>query len=121
MISQGVGRGELFKPLILWGKGQMSKGNPSSCQPPFLSFMPSHLKLVKEVISLGWERYGGQIRIWGVTHFWENVFLASWKSKCWKNAFPSHYSPMRYFLMQLEIDGAFSLTFFYCFLHFSHG
>ena len=74
-------KGELFKPLIVWGKAKCQRENPSSCQPPFLSFMLSHLKLVKEVISLGWERYGVQIRIWGVTHFLENVVLASWASK----------------------------------------
>ena len=49
---------------------------------PFFPFVPSYLKVVEEVTSLGWERYGGQIRILEVTHFGENIFLASWASKC---------------------------------------
>ena len=78
---------------------------------PFLYFMPSHLKLVKEVIALGWERYGGQFRIWGVTHFFENVFLASWESKCWEIPPQAIIHPCISFLTQLEIAGAFSLKF----------
>ena len=57
--------------------------------------MPSHLKLVKKVIALGWERYGDQISIWGVTHFWENVFLDYWSSKCCETPSQAIYSPIR--------------------------
>ena len=80
--------------LKRWGHGfTRNRGGASSCQPPFLSFIPSHLKLLKEVISLGWERYGGQIRIWGVTHFWKTF---SWllgqinAKKCLPNPLFTH-------------------------------
>ena len=73
MTSEGIGRGN-NQTLGPWGKAKCQGENPQSGQLPFLSFMPSHIKLVKEVISLGWERYGGQIRIWEVTHFWKVCF-----------------------------------------------
>ena len=51
------------------GKIQMSMREPIKLSTILFVFMPSHLRLVKEVIALGWEVYGGQIRIWEVTHF----------------------------------------------------
>ena len=41
---------------------------------PFVSFCAQSLEVVGEVVSLGWERYGGQIRIWEVTHFLKVCF-----------------------------------------------
>ena len=82
--------------------------------------MHSHLKLVKEIIGFGWERYGGQIQIWGVTHFWKTFFLASWKIKCWKIPSQGIIHPCGCFLTQMEIARVFSLTFLLLFLFF-HG
>ena len=47
----------------------MSKETHKFSNYPFCLFVPTHLKVVEEVISLGWEMYGGQIRIWEATHF----------------------------------------------------
>ena len=75
MISQGIGRGN-YSNLEPRGKIQISKVRPIKLSTtPFYLFVLSHLKVVEEVISLGWERHGGQIQIWEVTHFWESVFL----------------------------------------------
>ena len=53
----------------------MSKGKTHKVvNYPFFPFVPSHLEVDEEVISLGWERYGGQIRIWEDTHFWKVCF-----------------------------------------------
>ena len=57
------------------GKIQMSKGKPIEWSTTIFVFYAQSSKLVKEVIALGWEGYGGQIRIWGVTHFWKVCFL----------------------------------------------
>ena len=57
----------------MW-KIQISMREPIKFSTTLFVFMPIHLRLVKEVIALGWERYGGQIRIWEVTHFWKVCF-----------------------------------------------
>ena len=51
---------------------------------PFYPFVPNHLEVVEEVISLGLERDGGQIRIWEVTHFWKVCFSLVGKVKSWE-------------------------------------
>ena len=113
--------GGLFKPLILWENANVKGKNPSSCQPPFLSFMPSHLKLVKEFIPLGWERYGGQIRIWGVTHFWKTF---SWllgqvnAGKCLPKPF---LSPMHLLPHAARDSWGHSPSCFCCFSSFFRG
>ena len=56
------------------GKSQMFMREPIKLSNTLFVFMPSHLRLVKEVISLGWARRGSQIRIRETTHFWENEF-----------------------------------------------
>ena len=110
MISQGIGRGK-YPNLWPLRENPNAKGKTHKAfKYLFLSFMPSHLKLVKEVIALGWERYRGQIRIWEVTHFWEKCVLASWESKCLEMPSQAIIHPCVFFLTQLEIAGAFSLT-----------
>ena len=67
--------GDSYSNLEPMGKIQMSKVKPIKLSTtPFCPFVPSHLKVVEEVISLGWERHGGQIRIWEVTYFWKVCF-----------------------------------------------
>ena len=38
--------------------------------------------MVELVNAWGWEEYGSQNSNWEATHFWENVVLTSWESKC---------------------------------------
>ena len=63
MISQRIGR-EIIQTLEPIGQIQMSKGKThKAVNYPFCLFVPIinfYKKLVEEVISLGWERYGGQ-------------------------------------------------------------
>ena len=47
-----------------------------------MSLVPNHPKVVELVNAWGWEEYGSQNSNWEATHFWENVFLTSWASKC---------------------------------------
>ena len=64
------------------GKIQMSKLKPIKLSTTlFCLLVPIHLKVVEEVISLGWERHGGQIQIWEVTHFWKSVIFNCGESK----------------------------------------
>ena len=82
MISYGMEG--VFKPLSQWGKAKCQGRTHKAVNYSFCLLCPIIYfcqKLVEEVISLGWERYGGQIRIGKTTHF-ENVFLTSWESKC---------------------------------------
>ena len=79
----------------------MSKVKPIKLSTTsFFLFVPSHLKVVEEVISLGWERHGGQIRIWEVTHFWKVCFLLVGQVKAWKGmpkplgTYDFHFSPI---------------------------
>ena len=83
--------------------------------------MPSHLKLVKEVISLGWERYGGQNLNLGSHPFLESVFLTCGASKCLGMhtqaiihpclSFPHPFHSRGNSLKQQQEDGALSLMF----------
>ena len=56
------------------GKIQMSRGKTIKLSTTLFFFCSQSLEVVGEVISLGWERYGGQIRIWEVTHFLKTCF-----------------------------------------------
>ena len=46
--------------------------------------MPSNLKLVKEVIALGWEGYGGQIRIGEAISIGKTCFLTCGETNAWE-------------------------------------
>ena len=56
------------------GKRQMSKGKPIKWSIALFFFYAQSSKLVKEVIALGWEEYGGQIRIGEAISPWEKRF-----------------------------------------------
>ena len=76
--------GELFnlEPL---GKLQMSKVKPIEWSTtPFCLLCQVTSRLVEKVISLGWGRYGGQIRIWEVTHFWKVCFWLVGQVNAWE-------------------------------------
>ena len=53
MVSQGIGRGELFKPLILWEKGQMSKGKPIQLSTTLFVFYAQSSKIGEGSYFLG--------------------------------------------------------------------
>ena len=73
MISQGK-RGWNIKTFEPMWKSQMSKGKPIKWSTTLFVFYAQSSKWVKEIITLGWEGYGGQIRIWEVIHFWKSLF-----------------------------------------------
>ena len=83
------------------GKIQMSRGKTHQAfNYPFCLLCPVISKLVEKVISLGWERYGGQIRIWEVTHFWKVCFWNIGQVKSWEGmpkplcTHDFHFSPI---------------------------
>ena len=103
MISKGLGRGNYstFEPM---GKIQMSRENPSSCQPPILSFCAQSLEVVGEVIAWEWEEYGEKIELGRAPIFLKRV-LTSWARKHQKTYahslmhscfhLPSHFRDLR--------------------------
>ena len=71
--------GGVLQTLKPMGKIQMSKGKPIKLSTTHFFFLPTiyfYHKLVEEVISLGWERYGGQIQIGKTTHFGKKCIFA---------------------------------------------
>ena len=68
-------------------------------------------KLVGEINAWGWEEYGSQLRIWEATHFWKTCFWLLGQVNAWKGIPKPIIHPCVRFLTQLEIAGAFSLTF----------
>ena len=76
--------GELFKPLILWEKGQMSKGKPIKFSTTLFVFYAQSSKVGEGSYCLGMGKVWRSKSNLGSYPFLENVFLASWESKCWE-------------------------------------
>ena len=81
MVSQGIGMGELYKPLIYVKKAKCQRENPSSCQPPLFVFYAQLSKIGEGSYFLGMGKVWGSISNLGSYPYLENVFLASWASK----------------------------------------
>ena len=68
---------QTFEPM---GKIQMSRENPSSYQPPILSFCAQSLEVVGEFIAWEWEEYGKKFKL-GRAPIFEKCVLTSWERK----------------------------------------
>ena len=113
------------------GKIQISRENPSSSQPPILSFCAQSLQVVGEVNALEWEEYGKKFEL-GRALFFEKRVLTSWErkhpktyahslmhsrfhlsSRFWRatRCFSSSILHSRGVLTQLNLPGFLSFTF----------
>ena len=128
-------RGGIFKPLIQWGKAKCQGENPSSYQPPFLSYSPNHLFMLE----IGWGSYCmGMGRVWQSKFELEKPSIFGkhdfdfWGKLTPKNACPFCCSPtssissrsgsLESSLLHVFLSTcAFSLTWAAVFFIFPHG
>ena len=89
----------------------MSKGKPIKLSTTLFVFYAQSSKVGEGSYYLGMGKVWSSNSNLGSHPFFENVFLASWASKCLERNSQPIIHPCVCFLTQLEIDGAFSLVF----------
>ena len=115
------------------GKTQMSKGDSSNSQLPFLSHSPNHLilpKMVELVNAWGWGRvWQSEIRIEEVIRFWKTFFWLVGQVNAWEGMpkpllthyfhfpHPFFFTCASFMQLKLLMCSSFMLESFSSFLH----